>query len=86
MRNGRIHIRPNLRLSEGMSDELGLRIFGTRQELVFQGRQVSEQRNYGERVIRQIDGEIIKIIETAYARRKKYWTLIAISWMPSLIV
>ena len=52
----------------GMSDKLGPRTFGAREEMVFLGREVSERRNYGEAAARQIDEEIKKIIATAYAK------------------
>jgi len=55
----------------GMSDTLGPRTFGARDELVFLGRRISEQRNYGEQVARQIDEEINKIIEIAYSKAKE---------------
>ncbi len=34
----------------GMSEKLGPRTFGSREELVFLGREISEQRNYSEEV------------------------------------
>ncbi len=52
----------------GMSDKLGLRTFGAREEMVFLGREISERRNYGEKTAREIDEEIKKIIATAYAK------------------
>ncbi len=55
----------------GMSEELGPRTFGSRSELVFLGREISEQRNYGEAVARQIDGEVKRIISSAYAQAKE---------------
>ncbi|MBI5305719.1 MAG: ATP-dependent zinc metalloprotease FtsH [Chloroflexi bacterium] len=55
----------------GMSDKLGPRTFGARQEMIFLGREISEQRNYGEAVARQIDEEIKEIITTAYAQAKQ---------------
>ncbi len=50
----------------GMSDELGPRTFGDRQELVFLGREISEQRDYGEKVANLIDEEVSRIIQQAY--------------------
>lgn len=58
----------------GMSDTLGPRTFGARQELVFLGREISEQRNYGERVAREIDREIKQIIATAHAKARQILT------------
>src|SRR5712692_9776138 len=55
----------------GMSDLLGPRTFGAREELVFLGRNISEQRNYGEQVAQQIDEEIDRIIGAALAKAKE---------------
>jgi cell division protease FtsH len=52
----------------GMSDRLGPRAFGKRDEMVFLGRDFGEQRNYSDDVARQIDEEVNRLIETAYAR------------------
>jgi len=51
----------------GMSDKLGPRTFGDRQELVFLGREISEQKDYGEKVADAIDEEINRLIAEAYA-------------------
>ncbi len=50
----------------GMSDKLGPRTFGKREEMVFLGREISERRDYSDRVAETIDGEVHSIIETAY--------------------
>ncbi len=49
----------------GMSDRLGPRTFGKRDELIFLGREITEQRNYSEEVARAIDEEVRGIIEHA---------------------
>ena len=49
----------------GMSDRLGPRTFGDKQELVFLGREISEQRDYGDKIADLIDEEVNKIIENA---------------------
>ena len=54
----------------GMSDRLGPRTFGAREELVFLGREISEERNYGEQVARQIDEEVKRIITAAHNQAK----------------
>src|SRR5919199_1000894 len=54
----------------GMSEKLGPRPFGNREELVFLGREISEQRNYSEEVAQQIDAEVKAIITHAYDRAK----------------
>jgi cell division protease FtsH len=50
----------------GMSEKLGPLIFGEKDELVFLGKEIGEQRNYSEEIARQIDREVRRIIETAY--------------------
>ena len=58
----------------GMSDELGPRTFGDRQELVFLGREISEQRDYSERFALEIDREVNKLIKEAYDTSKRILT------------
>ncbi len=50
----------------GMSDELGPRTFGKREELVFLGREIHEQRNYSEKIALKIDEEVYKLIQHAH--------------------
>jgi cell division protease FtsH len=50
----------------GMSDNLGPRTFGRKEEMVFLGREISEQRNYSEKVAEEIDDEVRLIVERAY--------------------
>ncbi len=52
----------------GMSDRLGPLSFGKRDELVFLGREIGEQRNYSDEVAKQIDEEVRAIIDHAYER------------------
>ena len=58
----------------GMSDKLGLRTFGDRQELVFLGREISEQKDYGDKTADSIDEEINKIIQSAHRVAKRILT------------
>ena len=46
----------------GMSDKLGPRTFGDKQEMVFLGREIAEQRDYSERMALEIDREVSSII------------------------
>jgi len=55
----------------GMSDKLGTRTFGDKQELVFLGREISEQKDYSERFALEIDREIDNLISEAYKTAKK---------------
>ena len=58
----------------GMSEKLGPLTFGDRDELVFLGREISEQRNYSEEVAEEIDSEIRRILEDAYNRARDVLT------------
>ena len=51
----------------GMSKKLGPRTFGKREEMVFLGREISEQRDYSDNVAEQIDDEVRSLIENAYS-------------------
>jgi len=53
-------------VSWGMSKELGPRTFGQKEEMVFLGREIAEQRDYGETVADQIDNEVNRIIQEAH--------------------
>ncbi len=57
--------------SLGMSEKLGPLTFGRRDELVFLGREISEQRNYSEEVARQIDHEVRRLITEAHQRARQ---------------
>ena len=54
----------------GMSERLGPRTFGKREELVFLGREISEQRNYSDKVAEIIDDEVRSLISGAYESAK----------------
>jgi cell division protease FtsH len=55
----------------GMSDKLGPLTFGEKNELVFLGREIGEQRNYSEAVAQEIDAEVKRIITQAYNRARQ---------------
>jgi len=52
----------------GMSDRLGPLSFGKRDELVFLGREIGEQRNYSDEIAKMIDEEVRAIVDRAYER------------------
>ena len=52
----------------GMSDTLGPRTFGRKEELIFLGREISEQKNYSEKIAEAIDEEIRRLIGNAHDR------------------
>jgi cell division protease FtsH len=54
----------------GMSDKLGTVAMGHREELVFLGRDLGEQRNYSEEVAAVIDEEIRSIVNHGYQTAK----------------
>jgi len=58
----------------GMSDKLGPRTFGDKQEMVFLGREIAEQKDYGDKVADTIDEEVNRIIQSAHRAAKKILT------------
>jgi len=54
----------------GMSDTLGPRTYGDKEEMIFLGREIHEQRDYSEKVAEQIDKEISAFIDMAVHRAK----------------
>lgn len=55
----------------GMSEELGPITFGRRQEQVFLGRDIAQERNYSEEVAYSIDKEVRRMIENAYGKAEE---------------
>jgi len=60
--------------SYGMSEKLGPRTFGDKQEMVFLGREISEQKDYGDRIADSIDDEVDKILRNAHRAARKILT------------
>ncbi len=58
----------------GMSTEMGTRVYGQKEEMIFLGREISEQRDYSEAVAEQIDAEVRKIVDDSYKQAKKLLT------------
>jgi cell division protease FtsH len=54
----------------GMSDALGPMVYGKKEELVFLGREISEQRDYSEHIAEQIDTAIQELVQSAYQKAK----------------
>ena len=50
----------------GMSEHLGPRTFGKKEELIFLGREISEQRDYSDKIAEEIDNEVHNLIQSAY--------------------
>ncbi|NJM41658.1 MAG: hypothetical protein HC853_13315, partial [Anaerolineae bacterium] len=55
----------------GMSDAMGPMVYGQKQEMVFLGRDLGEQRDYSETVALEIDREVQSLVQAAYAKAKE---------------
>jgi cell division protease FtsH len=60
----------NLVTRYGMS-ALGPRTFGRKEELVFLGREINEEKNYSEATAKEIDAEVSHFIDDAYKTSEK---------------
>lgn len=58
----------------GMSPELGPMVYGQKDELVFLGKEIGEQRDYSEAIAERIDAEVQKLVSNAYKEAKKILT------------
>ncbi len=54
-----------------MTEALGQRTFGQKEEMVFLGREIGEQRDYSEEMASKIDVEIKNLLDIAYQRAKE---------------
>ena len=50
---------------------MGLMTYGQKEELVFLGREISEQRDYSDAIAEKIDAEVRKMVDEAYKTAKK---------------
>jgi cell division protease FtsH len=55
----------------GMSTDMGLMTYGQKEELIFLGREISEQRDYSEAIAEKIDAEVRKLVDDSYKLTKK---------------
>ena len=55
----------------GMSEELGPMVYGQKEELIFLGREISEQRDYSEAVAEVIDREVRKLVNDSFEKSKR---------------
>jgi len=55
----------------GMSENLGPITYGSTQELIFLGREITSERNYSEKIAAEIDREVKKIITRAYETARR---------------
>ena len=58
----------------GMSDALGPMVYGQKEELIFLGREISEQRDYSEQIAEKIDLEVRQLVNFAYLQAKQILT------------
>ena len=65
----------------GMSPSLGPRTFGKREELVFLGRELNEERDYGDKIAEEIDVEVRHLIHNAYRQAQE----VLIDYKPKLV-
>lgn len=54
----------------GMSEELGPMVYGQKEELIFLGREISEQRDYSEAVAEVIDREVRQLVNNSFEKAK----------------
>jgi cell division protease FtsH len=54
----------------GMSEHLGPRTFGKTDEMIFLGREITETRNYSEKIAENIDDEVRALIHEAHERAR----------------
>lgn len=54
----------------GMSDKLGMVLYGESQEYVFLGRDMMRSKDYSEQTAQEIDNEVKRIIDEAYRKAK----------------
>jgi cell division protease FtsH len=55
----------------GMSSQLGPMVYGQKEELIFLGREISEQRDYSDAVAEEIDSEVRRLVADAYNRARQ---------------
>ena len=58
----------------GMSDAMGPMVYGQKEELIFLGREISEQRDYSEAIAQKIDQEVRNLVDEAYKLSKNLLT------------
>jgi cell division protease FtsH len=58
----------------GMSEKLGPLALGKKDELIFLGREISEQRNYSDTIAYEIDKEVRRLIDEAAGRARQILT------------
>ena len=57
-----------------MREPWGPIVYGGKDELVFWGREINEQRNYSDKTAEEIDEEVKRFVDKAYATTKRILT------------
>ncbi len=65
------HLARSMVTRLGMNENLGPMVYGQKEELIFLGREISEQRDYSEQVAEQIDAEVRKLVSESYEKSKE---------------
>ncbi len=55
----------------GMTEAMGLMTYGKKQEMVFLGRQISDQRDYSDTVAEQIDAQVSQLVDEAHQQARQ---------------
>ncbi|MDD5040481.1 MAG: ATP-dependent zinc metalloprotease FtsH [Patescibacteria group bacterium] len=55
----------------GMSEKLGSRTYGDREELIFLGKEIHERRDYSEKTAQVIDQEVYRLIDDAHKTARR---------------
>jgi cell division protease FtsH len=58
----------------GMSENLGPMVYGQKEEMIFLGREISEQRDYSEAIAEKIDQEVRTLVNSAYDKARELLT------------
>jgi cell division protease FtsH len=58
----------------GMSSEMGPMVYGQKEEMIFLGREISEQRDYSEAIAEKIDQEVRKLVNDSYIKTRELLT------------
>ena len=58
----------------GMSSEMGPMVYGQKEEMIFLGREISEQRDYSEAIAEKIDEEVRNLVNDAYKKTREILT------------
>jgi len=54
----------------GMSEQLGPLVYGKKEELIFLGREIAEQRDYSEAIAEKIDEEVRRLVNDAHEKAR----------------